>query len=152
MPPFTKLGAHLRSWDPAGQCLVTQCATVKALDVPAYIDLAGGRLSVFRHYTGVGNAQWQSVSPTDYLNGVLAALGGRRPTYIEGPNECGLDGDGSAGPTTQAFLAWTQAYVQAAHQAGLRVAGFSFSTGWPTPEQYAYLRAHFQYPHPDRAI
>jgi hypothetical protein len=141
MATFAKLGGHLRLWDMAGQCWVTNCPTVKSLDVPAYLDIAGGRLTVFRHYTGTGNPQWQNNTPQAYLNAVITALQGRHPTYIEGPNESGLDGDGSVGPTTQAFAAWTTQYTQAAHAAGYQVAGFSFSTGTPSAAQWAYLRS-----------
>jgi len=134
MATFAKLGGHLRLWDNAGQCWATQTPTVKSLDVPAYLDLAGGKLSVFRHYFGSQDVNGGGASAADT---VISALQGRHPSYIEGFNEVAQ----TLSSGLAQYVVWTRQFVDEAHAHGYKVAGFSWSTGNPGPADWAYCRS-----------
>lgn len=134
MPPFAKLGGHLRAWTTPGQTWATDGATVKSLDVPGYLDLAGGKLSVFRHYFGSQDINGNGAAIADQ---VITALNGRHSTYIEGYNEIAQ----SLSSGLAQYVTWTQQFVAEAHRLGYKVAGFSFSTGTPSVSDWQYLRS-----------
>lgn len=70
----------------------------------------------------------------------LDSWGGYQPSYVElwNENEAGQ----RLGQGLERRVQLTAEAVQILHAAGIRVAGFSFSTGVPEPDDWAYIRAN----------
>lgn len=111
---------------------------VKALDDPSPLTVARpDALRVFRAY--FPDQDLSRLSPEAAVGVILQRLGGyRHPLlYVELLNECYQRlSEGLAD-----YTAWTQRAAALLHAQGLRVAGFSFSTGNPEVEDWAYLRS-----------
>jgi len=107
------------------------------LGVSALLAAPDSALRIFRHYF---QNQDLGRSGVDVANDVLAALGGyRHPNlYAQLYNERGHD-MASGVPD---LLRLTQEAVPVLHAAGVKVAGFAFSTSWPDFESWMFLAAN----------
>lgn len=126
-----------REWAKVAKC-------VKHMDSTAALQLApSGAIRVYRKYfpnqdwTGNPYQQGQNIA-----NNVIGGLGGyRHPNlYIEAYNE---PPGHKLKEGLEQHVEFTKGFVQVAHSQGIKVAGFSFSTGTPTRrEDVQYLVAH----------
>lgn len=102
-----------------------------------------GAITVFRKYwpDDEQNRRIASMAVDATLQDLLQALGGFVPSYVEVWNEV-AQRQGAGLEQHADFLA---AFIPKAHAAGLKVAGFSFSTGnpgsreWHDPDDFQYL-------------
>ncbi len=91
-----------------------------------------GTVTVFRHYFGAGNNDYNR-NGADVANEVLAALGGFRPSAVVLYNEpVWTPGDSAA---LQRIIDFHNEAAPVIHGAGLLLAGFSFSTGTPAGDE-----------------
>ena len=96
-----------------------------------------GAIKVFRKYFA---SQSLSMSPSQAVSQIVGVLGDYRDPnlYVELFNECYQDGQ-----PLEDYCGWTAEAVTFLHAAGLKVAGFGFSTGNPTvyPDAWLYLQS-----------
>lgn len=122
---ITKLGPHVIIPTEAALSWARQAPIVKALDDPTPLRAAErAKVLVFRAYFPD-----QNISPEEAFNIVNSRLAGFRDPrlYVEGLNEIHQYLEWGFAD----YVAWTRRFVELCHQAGLKVAGFSFSTGTP---------------------
>jgi len=108
-------------------------------DTSALQAAPAGAITVFRKvYSNVDqNSRIVNQNGSVVANEIIAALGGFKPTFVELFNECAQHVGDS--PSLVDYVRWTSEAVPVLHAAGLRVAGFSFSTGNPEQSDWAYL-------------
>lgn len=143
MAPFLSLGPHLRgAKSDASRAWARNCHYVKALDDPTLLDDApAGAITSFRLYMGNGDQQWQTRTGAQCAELVISKLQGRHPTFIEGANEVAALGDSQQ---TAAYIAWMHDFTNYAHDHGQAVAGFSYSEGRPSENDFLQIaRAGF---------
>lgn len=141
-----KLGPHVILLTDPVRPWVEQAPVVKALDDPTPLKLArSSKVLVFRKY--FPDQDLGRLSPERAVREIISALGGFNDPrlYVELLNECyQYMWWGFAD-----YVAWTARAAELLHQAGYKVAGFSFSTGTPRldtdpggAEEWLYLKAH----------
>jgi hypothetical protein len=139
---MSKLGPHVILLTEEVRPWVERAPIVKALDDPTPLLIArGARVLVFRAYF-----ENQDIPPETAAGVVIERLGSFRDArlYVEGLNEIHqYMWSGFAD-----YVAWTRRFAEICHQAGLKVAGFSFSTGTPRldtdpggAEEWLYLKS-----------
>lgn len=130
------IGPHVLSGTPASALWATRAPIVKSLHVNDLRDARDGAVRVYRHYFP---DQSLERDPADAAREIVAALGGyaHRLLYAEIYNECFQ----TLGGPLEAYTAWTRLAVDELHRHGVKAAAFSFSTGNPTAEAWAFLRS-----------
>jgi hypothetical protein len=126
---ISKLGPHVIKADSeAAMRWAAAAPTVKALNNPAPLRVASNaKVLVFRAY--FENQDINQLSPEEAVRVILERLGGFNDPrlYVELLNEVYQYMEWKF----KDYVAWTKKAVKLLHQAGYKVAGFSFSTGTP---------------------
>jgi hypothetical protein len=126
---IAKLGPHvIRADSEAAMRWAAAAPTVKALDNPAPLTVASNaKVLVFRAY--FENQDISQLSPEEAVRIILERLGGFNDPrlYVELLNEVYQYMEWGF----KDYVAWTAKAAELLHQAGYKVAGFSFSTGTP---------------------
>jgi hypothetical protein len=129
------IGPHLIQLTPAGLDWARRAPIVKQLNGTEALRAArDDALRVFRRYF----PQQPFDDPAGAATAILTALGGyrHRLLLVELYNEVAQ----RLGEGLEQHTIWTYAVTERLHDAGLRVAGFSFSTGNPGRDDWRYLR------------
>lgn len=136
----TKLGPHVIL--PTGPALdwAKRAPVIKSIDQLTPLYKAQSRaIVIFRHYwVDQGNTLKQGGAWAAAV--VISKLQGFRHLnlYLEGMNEtCQRLGQG-----LEQYVVWQQQFSDYCHARGYKVAGFSFSTGCPEPEDWWYVKDH----------
>lgn len=131
---MSKLGPHVIN--PSGPALdwARAAPIVKAFGSTTPLQAApGSAIRIYRRYF----ASQALGDPDRAADEILGGLGGyRHPNlYVETYNEAHQ----RRGAGLEPYVSWTRTVVARCHAAGVKVAGFSFSTGQPEPSDWAYL-------------
>lgn len=109
---------------------------VKAFVDPAALDYARpGAITVFRQFFSHQDI-W--LNGADVARSVLAALNGRKPTYVQLYNECYQ----WLSDNLARYVSFHEEAAPVVHEYGIKLAGFGFSTQQPPDETWLYLKAH----------
>lgn len=130
-----KLGPHVIRPTPEALTWARQASIVKQIDGTEALRAApDGAVRVFRHYEP---NQTITAEPNVIASRILNALGGyRHPRlYVEIFNEVAQ----RLGEALEQHVALVRGVTLRLHWAGVKVAGFSFSTGQPDLASWAYL-------------
>jgi hypothetical protein len=128
------IGPHIIQATPAAMAWARQAVVVKQLDgTQALREARPDALRIFRHYF----PQQTFGDTAGAANTILSALGGyRHPRLlVELYNEVGQ----RLGQGLREHVGWTYDVTARLHDAGVQVAGFSFSTGNPGRDDWRYL-------------
>ncbi len=131
-----KLGPHIiRSTAPALDW-ARRAPIVKALDVSALKAAQPGAITVYRCYFDQAGQDALSVDHT--VDKIVRSLGGFRPMFVELLNETHQRVEWGLAR----YAAFTAQCTRRLHSHGLRVAGYSFSTGQPEMSDWQFLAGY----------
>jgi hypothetical protein len=135
-----KLGPHILTHTLPALAWAFQAPIYKTLDsrlLPPLIPNPLPSVSVWRHCFGAACKDQPLTKPVDVAaNEILAALNGYRPDYVEVYNEIELE---NMNVNLVDYAIWLDAVTFQLHDAGLKVAGFSFVPGYPSQENVMML-------------